>query len=311
MRKICSSVQELIGGTPLMELSQVEKECGLKARLLAKLEMYSATGSAKDRIALEMIRDAEEKGILKPGSAIIEPTSGNTGIALAAVGAARGYRVIIVMPSSMSPERRTLMKAYGAKLVLSDGGKGMAGAIAKAAELHRQIPDSFIPGQFTNPANWKAHYKTTGPEIFRDTEGKVDAFVAGVGTGGTLTGVGKYLKEKKPGVRIIAVEPAGSAVLEGRSAGSHAIQGIGAGFVPEVLDTSVYDEVIAVSDEDALQEGAKIASREGILAGISSGAALHAGIQVAKRREMEGKTVVVLFPDSGDRYLSTKMFAKE
>jgi cysteine synthase A len=303
-------MEQLIGGTPLLELTHLEKEYGLKAKLVAKLEYLNATGSVKDRIAKEMIEDAEEKGILKEGSVIIEPTSGNTGIGLAAVGTAKGYRVIIVMPDTMSVERRKLMKAYGAELVLSEGAKGMKGAIAKAEELAKETPNSFIPGQFTNPANWKAHYKTTGPEIWNDTEGQVDAFVAGVGTGGTLTGTGKYLKEKKAGVKIIAVEPDTSAVLSGEPAGPHKIQGIGAGFIPDVLDTKIYDEIIRVKNEDAFTSGAEIGHKEGVLVGISAGAAVYAGIQLAKRPEYAGKTIVVLLPDSGDRYLSTALFGE-
>lgn len=310
MTRINTSMEQLIGGTPLLELTHLEKEYGLKAKLIAKLEYLNATGSVKDRIAKEMIQDAEEKGILKEGSVIIEPTSGNTGIGLAAVGTAKGYRVIIVMPDSMSVERRKLMKAYGAELVLSEGAKGMKGAIAKAEELAKETPNSFIPGQFTNPANWKAHYKTTGPEIWNDTEGQVDAFIAGVGTGGTLTGTGKYLKEKKASVKIIAVEPDTSAVLSGEPAGPHKIQGIGAGFIPEVLDTKIYDEIIRVKNEDAFTFGAEIGHREGVLVGISAGAAVYAGIQLAKRPEYAGKTIVVLLPDSGDRYLSTALFGE-
>ncbi len=310
MTRINTSMEQLIGGTPLLELTHLEKEYGLKAKLVAKLEYLNATGSVKDRIAKEMIEDAEEKGILKEGSVIIEPTSGNTGIGLAAVGTAKGYRVIIVMPDTMSVERRKLMKAYGAELVLSEGAKGMKGAIAKAEELAKETPNSFIPGQFTNPANWKAHYKTTGPEIWNDTEGQVDAFVAGVGTGGTLTGTGKYLKEKKAGVKIIAVEPDTSAVLSGEPAGPHKIQGIGAGFIPDVLDTKIYDEIIRVKNEDAFTSGAEIGHKEGVLVGISAGAAVYAGIQLAKRPEYAGKTIVVLLPDSGDRYLSTALFGE-
>lgn len=310
MTRINTSMEQLIGGTPLLELTHLEKEYGLKAKLVAKLEYLNATGSVKDRIAKEMIEDAEEKGILKEGSVIIEPTSGNTGIGLAAVGTAKGYRVIIVMPDTMSVERRKLMKAYGAELVLSEGAKGMKGAIAKAEELAKETPNSFIPGQFTNPANWKAHYKTTGPEIWNDTEGQVNAFVAGVGTGGTLTGTGKYLKEKKAGVKIIAVEPDTSAVLSGEPAGPHKIQGIGAGFIPDVLDTKIYDEIIRVKNEDAFTSGAEIGHKEGVLVGISAGAAVYAGIQLAKRPEYAGKTIVVLLPDSGDRYLSTALFGE-
>ncbi len=308
--KINTSVEQLIGGTPLMELKHLEKEFDLNAKLIGKLEYFNATGSVKDRIAREMIEDAEERGILKEGSVIIEPTSGNTGIGLAAVGTSKGYRVVIVMPSTMSEERRRLMKAYGAELVLSDGTKGMPGAIAKAEELAAEIPYAWIAGQFVNPANWKAHYKTTGPEIWNDTDGTVDIFVAGVGTGGTITGTGKYLKEKNPDVRIVAVEPDASPVLSGGKSGPHAIQGIGAGFVPEVLDTSVYDEIIRVKNEDALKTGALIGRKEGILVGISAGAAVYAGIQLAQRPENAGKNIVVLLPDSGDRYLSTAMFAE-
>ena len=305
---IYGSVDQLIGGTPLLELKNTEKAEGLTARVLAKLEYFNPAGSAKDRIAKSMIDDAERKGLLKPGSVIIEPTSGNTGIGLASVAAARGYRTIIVMPETMSEERRRLMKAYGAELLLTEGAKGMKGAIEKADQLAREIPGAFIPGQFTNPANPQAHYETTGPEIWRDTDGKVDIFVAGVGTGGTITGVGKYLKEKDPTVRIIAVEPEGSPVLSGGEPGKHGLQGIGAGFVPEVLDTGVYDGIIAVSDSDALNAGRGIAKREGILVGISSGAAAFAAVTLAKRAENRGKTIVVLFPDNGDRYLSTEMF---
>lgn len=307
---IFTSVEQLIGGTPLMELTHLEKEFGLNAKLIGKLEYFNATGSVKDRVARAMIDDAEERGILKEGSVIIEPTSGNTGIGLAAVGTSRGYRVVIVMPSTMSEERRRLMKAYGAELVLSDGSKGMSGAIAKAEELAKEIPGAWIAGQFVNPANWKAHYQTTGPEIWNDTEGKTDIFVAGVGTGGTITGTGRYLKEKNPDVKIIAVEPDASPVLSGGKSGPHAIQGIGAGFVPEVLDTSVYDEIIRVKNEDALKTGALIGKKEGILVGISAGAAVFAGIQLAQRPENAGKNIVVLLPDSGDRYLSTAMFAE-
>ncbi len=303
-------MEQLIGKTPLLELTHIEKELGLQAKLLAKVEYFNATGSVKDRIAKEMIEDAEEKGILKEGSVIIEPTSGNTGIGLSAVGTAKGYRVIIVMPDTMSVERRKLMKAYGAELVLSEGAKGMKGAIAKAEELAKETPNSFIPGQFTNPANWKAHYKTTGPEIWEDTDGHVDAFVAGVGTGGTLTGTGKYLKEKNPSVKIVAVEPDTSAVLSGEAAGPHKIQGIGAGFIPEVLDTKIYDEIIRIKNEDAFTTGASVGQKEGILVGISAGAAVHAGIELAKRPEYAGKTIVVLLPDSGDRYLSTALFGE-
>lgn len=309
MSKIYRSADELIGGTPLMELTHIEKELGLKAKILAKLEYFNPAGSVKDRIAKAMIDDAEEKGLLKEGSVIIEPTSGNTGIGLASVAAARGYRIIIVMPETMSVERRQIMKAYGAELVLTDGAKGMKGAIAKADELAKEIPDSFIPGQFVNPANPKAHFEHTGPEIYEDTDGKVDIFVAGVGTGGTITGVGEYLKSRKPDVKIVAVEPATSAVLSTGVAGAHKIQGIGAGFVPDVLDTKVYDEIIPVSNEDAFSTGKLIGKKEGVLVGISSGAALSAAIELAKRPENAGKNIVVLFPDTGDRYLSTQLFA--
>lgn len=309
MSKIYRSADELIGGTPLMELTHIEKELGLKAKILAKLEYFNPAGSVKDRIAKAMIDDAEEKGLLKKGSVIIEPTSGNTGIGLASVAAARGYRIIIVMPETMSVERRQIMKAYGAELVLTDGTKGMKGAIEKADELAKEIPNSFIPGQFVNPANPKAHFEHTGPEIYDDTEGKVDFFVAGVGTGGTITGVGEYLKSRNPDVKIVAVEPATSAVLSTGVAGAHKIQGIGAGFVPDVLDTKVYDEIIPVSNEDAFATGKLIGKKEGVLVGISSGAALSAAIELAKRPENEGKNIVVLFPDTGDRYLSTPLFA--
>ncbi len=309
MSKIYRSADELIGGTPLMELTHIEKELGLKAKILAKLEYFNPAGSVKDRIAKAMIDDAEEKGLLKKGSVIIEPTSGNTGIGLASVAAARGYRIIIVMPETMSVERRQIMKAYGAELVLTDGTKGMKGAIEKADELAKEIPNSFIPGQFVNPANPKAHFEHTGPEIYDDTEGKVDFFVAGVGTGGTITGVGEYLKSRNPDVKIVAVEPATSAVLSTGVAGAHKIQGIGAGFVPDVLDTKVYDEIIPVSNEDAFATGKLIGKKEGVLVGISSGAALSAAIELAKRPENAGKSIVVLFPDTGDRYLSTPLFA--
>ncbi len=309
MANIYRSAAELIGKTPLLELTNIEKEFGLKARILAKLEYFNPAGSVKDRIALAMINDAEASGKLVPGSVIIEPTSGNTGIGLAAVAAARGYRTIIVMPETMSVERRQLMKAYGAELVLTEGAAGMKGAIAKADELAAEIPNSFIPGQFVNPANPKAHFETTGPEIFEDTDGDVDIFVAGVGTGGTVTGVGKYLKSKKSGVEVVAVEPSSSPVLSEGRAGAHKIQGIGAGFVPEVLDTDVYDEVLTVENEDAFRTGKLVGKKEGVLVGISSGAALYAAIEVAKRKENEGKTIVVLLPDTGDRYLSTPMFA--
>ena len=309
MSHIYTSVGQLIGKTPLLELTQIEKEYGLKARILAKLEYLNPAGSVKDRVAKAMIDDAEASGKLKPGSVIIEPTSGNTGIGLAAVAAARGYRVIIVMPDTMSIERRQLMKAYGAELVLTEGAKGMAGAIRRAEELAAETPGSFIPGQFVNPSNPKAHMETTGPEIFADTDGDVDLFVAGVGTGGTVTGVGRYLKSRKPDVRVIAVEPADSPVLSGGAAGPHPIQGIGAGFVPDVLNTDVYDEVIPVTGAQAFEAGRLIGRREGILIGISSGAALWAAIETARRPENEGKTIVVLLPDTGDRYLSTPMFA--
>ena len=309
MDAIYTSADQLIGKTPLLELTHLEKDLGLKARVIAKLEHFNPAGSVKDRIAKAMIDDAETSGKLKSGSVIIEPTSGNTGIGLASVAAARGYRVIIVMPETMSVERRQLMKAYGAELVLTEGAKGMKGAIAKAEELAAEIPNSFIPGQFTNPSNPEAHRRTTGPEIYEDTDGTVDLFVAGVGTGGTVTGVGEYLKEKKPGVRVVAVEPESSAVLSTGVAGGHKIQGIGAGFVPDVLNTSVYDEIITVSDEDAFATGKLIGKREGILVGISSGAAVWAAVQLAKRPENEGKTIVVLLPDTGDRYLSTPLFA--
>ncbi len=310
MADIKTSVTELIGNTPLFELTHLEKEYDLKAKLVAKLEYFNATGSVKDRIARKMIEDAEERGVLKEGSVIIEPTSGNTGIGLAAVGTSKGYRVIIVMPETMSVERRKLMKAYGAELVLSDGAKGMKGAIAKANEIAAETPNSWIAGQFENPANWKAHYETTGPEIWKDTDGNVDYFVAGVGTGGTLTGTGKYLKEKNPDVKVVAVEPDSSAVLSGEKPGPHMIQGIGAGFIPDVLDTSIYDEIIRVTNDDAFETGRDIGHHEGILVGISSGAAVWAGVQLAKRPENEGKTIVVLLPDSGDRYLSTALFSE-
>ena len=309
MSKIYISADQLIGRTPLMELTHLEKKENLSARILAKLEYFNPAGSVKDRIAKAMIDDAEAKGVLKPGSVIIEPTSGNTGIGLASVAAARGYRIIIVMPETMSVERRQLMKAYGAELVLTEGAKGMKGAIAKAEELSHEIPNSFVPGQFVNAANPKAHFETTGPEIYEDTDGKVDIFVAGVGTGGTITGVGQYLKSKLPNVKVVAVEPATSAVLSTGVAGAHKIQGIGAGFVPEVLDTKVYDEIIPVSNEDAFATGRMIGRSEGVLVGISSGAAVWAAIQLAKRPENAGKNIVVLLPDTGDRYLSTPMFA--
>ncbi|MDD6389948.1 MAG: cysteine synthase A [Firmicutes bacterium] len=298
----------LIGGTPLVELENIEKELNLKAKLLVKLEYFNPAGSVKDRIAKAMIEDAEEKGQLKPGATIIEPTSGNTGIGLAAIAAAKGYRIILTMPETMSVERRNILKAYGAELVLTEGSKGMKGAIAKAEELSKEIEGSFIPGQFVNPANPKIHFETTGPEIYDDTEGAVDIFVAGVGTGGTVTGTGQYLKSRKPEVKVVAVEPAGSPVLSEGKPGAHKIQGIGAGFVPDVLDTKIYDEIIKVENDDAFAEGKLIAKKEGILVGISSGAALHAAIQLAKRPENEGKTIVALLPDTGDRYYSTPLF---
>ena len=309
MSKIYTSADQLIGSTPLLELTHIEKKHGLKAKVLAKLEYFNPAGSVKDRIAKAMIDDAEAKGLLNADSVIIEPTSGNTGIGLASVAAARGYRIIIVMPETMSVERRQLMKAYGAELVLTEGAKGMKGAIAKADELAKEIPNSFIPGQFVNAANPKAHFETTGPEIFTDTDGEVDIFVAGVGTGGTVTGVGQYLKSKKPEVKVVAVEPKSSAVLSTGVAGSHKIQGIGAGFVPEVLDTKIYDEIIPVENDDAFATGKEIGKSEGVLVGISSGAAVWAAIELAKRPENEGKTIVVLLPDTGDRYLSTPLFA--
>ena len=307
--RIFTSADQLIGGTPLLELTHIEKSLGLEARILAKLEYFNPAGSVKDRIAKAMIDDAEERGLLKKGSVIIEPTSGNTGIGLASVAAARGYRIIIVMPETMSVERRQLMKAYGAELVLTEGAKGMKGAIARAEELAREIPNSFVPGQFVNPANPAIHRSTTGPEIWKDTDGAVDAFVAGVGTGGTVTGVGEYLKSQNPNVKVVAVEPATSAVLSTGVAGAHKIQGIGAGFVPEVLNTSIYDEIIPVSNEDAFATGKLIGKQEGVLVGISSGAAVYAAIELAKRPESKGKTIVVLLPDTGDRYLSTPLFA--
>ena len=311
MARIYTSVDQLIGHTPLLELTRLEADLGLNARVLAKLEYLNPAGSVKDRVAKSMLDDAEAKGILKPDSVIIEPTSGNTGIGLCSVAAARGYRVIIVMPETMSAERRALMKAYGAELVLTEGAKGMAGAIAKADELAKELPNAMVAGQFVNPANPAAHIATTGPEIWVDTDGAVDLFVAGVGTGGTITGVGRYLKEKKPGVRIVAVEPADSAVLSGGKAGPHALQGIGAGFVPEVLDTRIYDEVMTATTEDSFAAARMLAKREGVLAGISSGTALWAAIEQAKRPENVGKTIVVLLPDTGDRYLSTALFTEE
>ena len=310
MSRIFTSADQLIGHTPLVELTNIEKKHGLKAKLLAKLEYFNPAGSVKDRIAKAMIDDAEAKGLLKPGSVIIEPTSGNTGIGLASVAAARGYRIIIVMPETMSVERRQIMKAYGAELVLTEGAKGMKGAIAKAQELAAETPNSFIPSQFDNPANPAAHKATTGPEIWEDTDGKVDIFVAGVGTGGTITGVGQYLKSKNPAVKVVAVEPASSPVLSKGTAGAHKIQGIGAGFVPDVLDTKVYDEIIPVANEDAFATGRLIGHKEGVLVGISSGAAVWAALELAKRPENAGKKIVVLLPDTGDRYLSTPLFAE-
>ncbi|MBQ4599565.1 MAG: cysteine synthase A [Clostridia bacterium] len=310
MSKIYTSADQLIGKTPLLELTHIEKTLGLKAKVLAKLEYLNPAGSVKDRVAKAMIDDAEASGKLKPGSVIIEPTSGNTGIGLALVAATRGYRIIIVMPETMSVERRQLMKAYGAELVLTDGALGMTGAIAKAEEIAKEIPNSFIPGQFVNPANAQAHRLTTGPEIYEDTDGNVDIFVAGVGTGGTITGIGEYLKSKNPNIKVVAVEPASSAVLSTGVAGPHKIQGIGAGFVPEVLNTKVYDEIIPVSDEDSFATGKLIGKSEGVLVGISSGAAAYAAIELAKRPENEGKNIVVLLPDTGDRYLSTPLFAE-
>lgn len=310
MSKIYKSLTELIGGTPLLELTQFEKDYQLEATMLAKLEYFNPAGSVKDRVAKSILDDAEQSGKLKPGGTIIEPTSGNTGIGLAAVAAARGYKLIITMPETMSVERRMLMKAYGAELVLTDGKKGMSGAIEKADELHREIPGSLIAGQFTNPANPKAHFETTGPEIYEDTDGKVDIFVAGVGTGGTVSGVGKYLKSKNPDVKVVAVEPATSPVLTKGKSGAHGIQGIGAGFVPDTLDTSVYDEVIAVEDADAYKCSRAVTASDGLLVGISAGAAICAGVQLARRPENKGKTIVVLLPDSGERYLSTPLFAE-
>ncbi len=309
MSNIYTSADQLIGKTPLLELSHIEEKLGLKAKIVAKLEYFNPAGSVKDRVAKAMIDDAEARGVLNKDSVIIEPTSGNTGIGLASVAAARGYRIIIVMPETMSVERRQIMKAYGAELVLTEGAKGMKGAIAKADELAKEIPNSFIPGQFVNPANPKAHFETTGPEIYEDTDGKVDIFVAGVGTGGTVTGVGEYLKSKNPAVKVVAVEPATSPVLSKGVSGAHKIQGIGAGFVPDVLDTKVYDEIIPVENEDAFATGKLIGKSEGVLVGISSGAAVWAAIELAKRPENEGKTIVVLLPDTGDRYLSTALFA--
>ena len=310
MSRIYASADQLIGHTPLLEMTHLEKKYGLKARVLAKLEYLNPAGSVKDRVAKAMIEDAEKRGLLRPGSTIIEPTSGNTGIGLCAVAAARGYKAVIVMPDTMSVERRMTMKAYGAELVLTPGAKGMAGAIAKAEELQKEIPDSIVAGQFVNPANPAAHYATTGPEIWQDTAGEVDVFVAGVGTGGTITGVGRYLKERKPGVRIVAVEPAASPVLSGGHAGPHAIQGIGAGFVPKVLDTSVYDQIIQVENADAFAMGREIGRAEGVLVGISSGTAMHAAVELARLPENAGKTIVALLPDTGDRYLSTPLFAE-
>ena len=310
MSKIYTSADQLIGHTPLLELTHIEKNNGLEAKVLAKLEYLNPAGSVKDRIAKAMLDDAEAKGLLKPDSVIIEPTSGNTGIGLASVAAARGYRIIIVMPETMSVERRQLMKAYGAELVLTEGAKGMKGAIAKADELAKELPNSFIPGQFVNPANPAAHKATTGPEIWEDTDGKVDIFVAGVGTGGTITGVGEYLKSQNPNVKVVAVEPASSPVLSKGTAGAHKIQGIGAGFVPDVLDTKVYDEIIPVANEDAFAAGKEVGRSEGVLVGISAGAALWAAIELAKRPENKGKTIVALLPDTGDRYLSTELFAE-
>ena len=310
MAKVYDSILDLVGKTPLVELKRIEEKEGLQAKLIAKVESFNPAGSVKDRIAKAMLDDAEEKGLLKPGAVIIEPTSGNTGIGLASVAASRGYKVILTMPETMSVERRNLLKAYGAELVLTEGAKGMAGAIAKAKELAEQTPNSYIPSQFTNPANPAVHLKTTGPEIWADTDGKVDIFVAGVGTGGTLTGAGRYLKEKNPNVKAVAIEPTTSPVLSGGKPGPHKIQGIGAGFIPKTLDTSVYDEVITVTNEDAFATGKKLAGTEAILSGISAGAALWAAIEIAKRPEAEGKTIVVIFPDNGDRYFSTPLFAE-
>ena len=306
--RVFKKIDELIGNTPLLELSNFEKDNNLQSKIFAKLECFNPAGSAKDRIAKAMLDDAEEKGVLKPGSVIIEPTSGNTGIGLASVASSRGYRVVLTMPETMSVERRNLLKAYGAEIVLTDGSKGMSGAIAKAEELAKEIPDSFIPGQFTNPANPKIHFDTTGPEIWEDTDGKVDIFVAGIGTGGTLSGAGSYLKSKNPDVKIVGVEPSGSPVLSGGNAGPHGLQGIGAGFVPDTLDTSVYDEIITVNEDDAYKTGNFLAKKEGILVGISSGAAAFAALQLALRSENQGKIIVVLLPDTGERYLSTPMF---
>ncbi len=311
MSKIYKSVEELIGNTPIIELTKIEKKYGLEARLLAKLEYLNPAGSAKDRVAAKMLDDAEEQGLIGPESVIIEPTSGNTGIGLAAVGASRGYRVIIVMPDNMSQERKILMTAYGAELVLSDGKEGMAGAIKKADELAAKIPGSFIPGQFTSPSNPKAHFESTGPEIYRDTDGEVDIFVAGVGTGGTITGTGRYLKSVKPEVKIIGIEPAGSPVISGGKPGPHGLQGIGAGFIPDILDVDVLDEVVTVTDEEAYETGKMLGKAEGVLCGITSGAALYAALEEAKKEENKGKTIVALLPDTGDRYLSTPMFLDE
>lgn len=311
MSKIYKTADQLIGKTPLLELTHIEEVFGLKGRILAKLEYFNPAGSVKDRVAKAILEEAENSGKLSPNSVIIEPTSGNTGIGLASVAAAKGYRTIIVMPETMSVERRKLVKAYGAELVLTDGSKGMKGAIAKTEELAREIPNGFIPGQFINPANPKIHFETTGPEIYEDTDGEVDIFVAGVGTGGTVTGVGRYLKSRNPDVKVVAVEPASSPVLSGGAPGAHKIQGIGAGFVPGILDISIYDEIIKVENEDAFEKGRLISKKEGILVGISSGAALHAAIEVAKREENQGKTIVVVFPDNGDRYYSTPLFDEE